>query len=243
MILVDRRVGCPRGENRMELAEQFAAKLQPSRVEELQYGDVAWEGHTGQLVGVEIKKINDAVSSMLSGRLADHQLPGMLQLYDYCYLIVEGYYRCDPESGLIQGYRGGGWRDIVSGRQRLTWQALDNWLTSIEALGGVRIRRTTTEAETVRTIQSLYGWWQKAEHRSLKVFNTAADAAAISRPGLVCRVAKELPMIGWERGIDVAKRFPTVRDLATADMESWLEIDGIGPGIAAKVWGAINGQQ
>lgn len=231
MILIDRRIG----------SVHYAKSLVPSQIEELEYGDAAFTGSGNRLIGIEIKKISDAVNSLLSGRFADHQLPGMLQLYDCCYLIVEGYYRCDPESGLIQGYRGGGWSDITSGRQRLTWQALDSWLTSIEMLGGVRIRRTTNEAETVRTIQSLYHWWQKDDHKSLKVFNTAADAAAVERPGLVRRMAAQLPMIGWQRSADVAKRFDSVRNMALAELDDWTAIDGIGPGIAAKVWGAING--
>lgn len=232
-ILVDDRIG----------SNHLAAKLSPSQIERLEYGDCCFTGASGQLIGIELKRINDCVSSLLSGRFADGQLPGMIEMYDVRYLIVEGYYRCDPEHGLIQGYRGGGWQDIISGRQRLTWQALDSWLTSIEVLGGVRIRRTTNEAETVRTIQSLYHWWQKDEHRSLKVFNTAADAAAVERPGLLRRMAAQLPMIGWQRSADVAKKFSNVRNMALAELDDWTDIDGIGPGIAAKVWGAINGQK
>lgn len=233
MILVDRRVG----------SVHYAKSLSPSQVEELQYGDIAFDSTGGKLVGIEVKKINDAVNSLLSGRLADHQLPGMLQLYDCSYLIIEGYYRCDPESGLIQGWRGGRWSDLTAGRQRLTWSALDNWLTSMETLGGLRVRRTTTEAETVRTIQALYNWWQKDEHKSLRVFNTAADAAAIDRPGFERRVAKELPLIGWERSKDVVKHFGTVYRMATAPISEWLKVDGIGPGIAGKVVAAINGDK
>lgn len=232
MILVDDRVG----------SVHYAKSLKPSQVERLEYGDIAFEGANGQLIGIEVKKINDAVSSLLSGRLADHQLPGMLGLYDQSYLIVEGYYRCDSESGLVQGWRGS-WRDITSGRQRLTWQALDNWLTSIETLGGVKVRRTVTEQETIQTVQALYHWWGKLDHKSLHVFNTAMDAAAIDRPGLCRRMAAQLPMIGWQRSADVAKKFRTVSAMANADRQDWMAIDGIGAGIADKVVKAINGER
>lgn len=230
MILVDDRVG----------SKHYASKLQPSQIERLEFGDIAFESVQGSLIGIEIKKINDLVNSLLSGRLADHQLPGMLRLYDHCYLIVEGYYRCDTGSGLVQGWRGGHWTDITSGRQRLTWKGLDGWLSSMELLGGIRVRRTVTEHETVQTVQALYTWWQREDHRSLKVFNTSADAAAIERPGLVRRMAAELPLIGWERSADVARKFGTVRRMVNAPIAEWLTVDGIGKGIAAKVQDALD---
>src|SRR5215469_505404 len=161
MIYVDDRVG----------SVHYAESLSPSEVTRLELGDICFEAINGQLIGIEVKKIGDAVSSLISGRLADHQMPGMLQLYDHSYLTIEGYYRCDPASGLVQGWQGR-WREMRCGREALTWQALDNWLTSIEAIGGIRIRRTITEAETVRTISSLYHWWQRGDHKSFKVFNT-----------------------------------------------------------------------
>lgn len=232
MILVDSRIG----------SKHMVDKLSPAQLETLEFGDCCFTGGN-RLIGIELKRINDCVSSLLSGRFADGQLPGMLQMYDVSYLIVEGYYRCDPQSGLVQGWRGGRWSDLVSGRQRLTWSALDNWLTSMETLGGLRVRRTTTEAETIKTIQALYNWWQRDDHKSLHVFNTASDAAAVERPGLLRRMAAQLPMIGWQRSADVAKRFTSVRNMALAELDDWTDIDGIGPGIAAKVWSAINGER
>jgi ERCC4-type nuclease len=229
VILVDDRIG----------SVHYAKSLHPSQVERLEFGDMAFESCAGKLIGIEVKKIGDAVNSLLSGRLADHQLPGLLGLYDCSYLVVEGYYRCDPDSGLVQGWYGKQWRDLSSGRQRLTWKALDGWLTSMEALGGLRVRRTVTEAETVATVQSLYHWWQRDDHKSLKVFNTAYDAAAIERPGLCRRMAAELPLIGWERSAAVAKHFGTVTAMVNASVDDWMAIEGIGAGIAGKVCEAL----
>ena len=61
------------------------------------------------------------------------------------------------------------------------------------------------------------------------------------RPGygrvvsLVRRVAKELPGIGWERSLLVEETFDSVRTMVNAPLEEWLEIEGIGKGIATKV--------
>lgn len=232
MIIVDQRIG----------SKHLVDMLPNAQLEFLEYGDVSFVGG-GKLIGIEIKTISDALNSMQSGRLADHQIPGLLAMYDVVYLIVEGYYRSDPESGVVQWRRGRDWTDAYSGHSRVMWSALDGWLTSMEILGGIHLRRTTSAKETAATIQSLYNWWQKDEHKSLRVFNTAADAAAIDRPGFERRVAKELPLIGWERSKDVVKHFGTVYRMATAPLSEWLKVDGIGPGIAGKVVAAINGDK
>jgi ERCC4-type nuclease len=232
-IYVDQRIG-----------SNHLAKLIPgSQLELLDYGDVCFESADGRIVGVELKTISDAISSMTSGRLADHQVPGLIQMYDVIYLIVEGYYRCDPDSGMIQWRRGKDWTDIYSGRSRVLWSSFDGWLTSMETLGGIHLRRTTSAKETAATIISLYQWWQKSDHKSLHVFNTAMDIAAIERPGFERRVAKEFPMIGWERSKDVAAKFKTVFNMVTAPVSDWLEIKGIGQGIATKVQNAIHGRK
>lgn len=231
MILVDQRTG-----------SNHLVKLIPgSQLELLEFGDVAFEG-CGHLIGIEIKTISDAISSMLSGRLADHQVPGMCQLYDIRYLIMEGYYRCDPDSGMVQWKRGKDWADIYSGQSRVLWKSLDGWLTSIEMLGGFKVRRTTSAKETAATIVSLYDWWQRADHKSFNVFNTAYDAAAIERPGLLRRMAAELPLIGWQRSADVVRKFGTVVAMVNADRQGWMSIDGIGAGIADRVVKAIHGE-
>jgi len=232
MIYVDDRIG----------SVHYAKALHPSSIERLEYGDLCFEAANGNLIGIEVKKIGDCVNSLLSGRFADGQLPGMLGLYDCSYFLVEGYYRCDPESGLVQGWQGKTWRDIQSGKQRLTWAALDSWLTSMEALGGLRVRRTVSERETVATVQSLYHWWQREDHKSLKVFNTAADAAAIERPGVLRRMAAEFSLVGWQRSAAVARHFGTVRNMVNAPISEWLEIDGIGKGIATKVQEELDAQ-
>jgi len=54
-------------------------------------------------------------------------------------------------------------------------------------------------------------------------------------PSLVRRVAKELPGIGWERSLLVEETFDSVRTMVNAPLEQWLEIEGIGKGIATKV--------
>ena len=233
MIYVDDRIG----------SVHYAKALFPSQIERLEYGDICFEGANGKLIGIECKKIGDLISSILSGRLADHQLPGMRGIYDYSYLIVEGYYRPDPESGLLQQWRGGNtWKALWTGRQGFTWSALEGWITSMEMLVGLHVRRTTDQRETVATVMALYHWWQKAEHKSLHVFNTAQDAAALERPGTLRRMAAQLPLVGWERSLEVGKKLAKVFERANTTESDWIIPGEIGPGIAKKIVKAIRGE-
>jgi ERCC4-type nuclease len=228
-ICIDDRIG----------SNHLAKLITNSEIARLDYGDACFSAVDNKLIGIEIKTIADAVSSMLSGRLVDHQIPGLLQMYDVVYLIIEGYYRCDPKTGIMQWRRGKDWGDIYSGSSRVTWNQFDGWLTSIETLAGIRVRRTTSTSETAMTISSLFTWWQKEEHKTLRVFNTVADAAAVERPNLCRRMAAQLPSIGWQRSSDVAIKFKTVERMVMAGKVEWMEIDGIGNNIADKVWEAM----
>jgi ERCC4-type nuclease len=227
MILVDDRVG----------SVHYAPALN-AQIERLEYGDIALEAN-GKLIGIEIKRISGAIYSLINGRLVDHQLPGMLGMYDHSYLIVEGLYRPEPETGIVQTWWGSSWHDCISGSQKITWNGFEGWLTSIESLAGIRIRRTANEKETVATIKALYHWWSKSEHKSLHVLHTAMETAAIERPGLLRRMAAQLPGIGWDRSAKVASHFGSIRAMVGAGVDDWMEIDGIGKGIATKVVEAI----
>ena len=57
----------------------------------------------------------------------------------------------------------------------------------------------------------------------------------LQQPSLMRRVAKELPGIGWERSLVVEAKWDSVRDMVNAPVEEWLELDGIGKGIASRV--------
>ena len=88
MILVDTRAGSN------ELIEPLLKAGLPVEEATLEFGDLAFlgrgEGGKKLTIGIEHKKMGDLVQSMTGGRLAGHQLPGMLGMYDRCWLIAEG---------------------------------------------------------------------------------------------------------------------------------------------------------
>ena len=247
MNLVDSRIG----------SSHYAQLLgERGEMAQLEYGDLAFSGQgpVGEIsIGVEVKKLNDALACMVDGRFTGHQVPGLVQQYDRAYLLVEGLWRPDPKSGVLQLGRGswdgdkfgGAWRDASSGYSRFTFRQFTGWLESVSALANIKIVRSNSEAETVQWVLSLEQWWQKPwkEHRSLQGFHEERpNAALMVKPPLRRRMAAELPGIGWQRSGEVAKKFATVKEMVNAPVEQWQEIPGIGGGIAAKVVAAIEGE-
>ena len=248
MILIDSRIGSS------HYAQHLGAQAE---LVQLDYGDIAFNGNsaTGPItIGIEVKKLNDALACMVDGRFTGHQVPGLVQHYDRAYLLIEGIWRPDPNSGVLQiglgswdgGKFGGAWRDASAGYQRFTYRQFTGWLETVSAMANIKILRSNSELETVSLVLSLYQWWQKEwkEHRSLQSFHEERpNSALLTRPSLVRRIASELPGIGWTRSGAVARTFGTVREMVNAPAEVWAEIEGIGKGIATKVVKAIRGEQ
>ena len=226
-------------------------------LQSLDFGDAAWLGLGPEempiLVGAEIKKLSDALQCMGNGRFIGHQLPGLVNSYNAIYLIVEGVWRRDRD-GIMLTPRHTGWVPVEFGCRRFMVRDFEGWLTSIETMSPIRIRRTESRRATVAAVMDLYHWWTAKEfdhHRTLCQFDNSQDMAPMLKPGLVRRVAAQLPGISWVRSHHVALKFDNVLEMATAGERDWEEIkwqtsdgrnQGIGKGTARKVVRAIRGE-
>jgi ERCC4-type nuclease len=243
MIRLDNRVGSG------DLSVFFEKWHVPYTLCRLEYGDCAIKGNgpngTTIEVGVEIKKVRDALNSICDGRFAGHQLPGLIESYHCVWLVLEGQFSCDYESGMLMFRKGRTMAPLTLGQRKFMFRDLDHWLTTMEARGGVRVRRTLSRMETARYIADLHSWWtgkEWEEHRSHLAFDEATvDSEILFRPNLVRRMAAELPGVGWTRSKAVAARFGSVVEMVLANREEWEECDGIGKGIAEKVTKALMG--
>lgn len=204
MILIDSRVG----------SKHLAALLGDNAIlTQLDYGDAAWSGN-GITVGVEIKTVLDAVSCLYSGRLADHQIPGLKASYDVVYLIIEGIWRPSPE-GVLQYFKWfpskketvcGQWMTAVN-RKPLMYSAFESWLQSLASLGGVSVRSTPSSDTTAALLLSLHNWYQRESHESFKAIHQAeGNGAVLSRPTMLRRMLALLPHIGWDRSAMLLSR-------------------------------------
>lgn len=198
-ILVDDRVG----------SRHLQPLIPHSELTRLEYGDAAFSTVDGRLVGIEVKRVSDAVNCLYTGRLADHQIPGLRQCYDIVYLVIEGVYRPEPGTGVLQLWREfdsskevkcGRWQDVTSGRKRLMYSSFVAWMTSLQVLGGISALSTDSAPTTAALLVSLYNWWQRESHDSLKTLHyPEGDGASLSRPTMLRRMLALLPHVAWDR--------------------------------------------
>ena len=249
MILIDPRFGSQREgqQSSHDIAGALTALGVAVESASLDFGDFAFLGNgpDGPIwVGVELKTIPDFVNGMLSGRLAGHQIPGLVERYQRVYLIVEGFYRAKRGSGLLEVPRGAGWQSLSVGKRPIFWADVEKFITGLEE-AGVRVRRTRTTHETARVIASvLHSFWSKDydEHRSFNVLYRPAVMQLIRDDEDTRRlrqVAACLPGIGWGRSKAVAETFGSIYALTQAEPGAWEGIDGIGKTIAEGAVKAI----
>jgi ERCC4-type nuclease len=247
VLYVDRRIGSA------EFAKLLADLRLPIAITTLAYGDFAFLG-TGDAgapvpIGIERKTIEDFTSSMWSGRLPGHQLPGLLQAYEDIWIVLEGVWRTNFQTGAVEVPKGPKkWRQIEAGSQVLSGKGLEAMMLTLELRGGVRFRHTRSKLETGRFLSSLYRWWTDGEgasghHSHLRLSSTRADKALLHTPSLCRVVAAQLPQVGWGRSGPVSRYFKTTEAMVNAPIDEWLKIEGIGQGIALKVWQALRSEK
>jgi ERCC4-type nuclease len=249
MISIDDREN-PRDNPSLDLQPLIESLGVKTKLDHLPYGDYCFVGNGPAgpgmaFVGVERKRIKDLLSSMRTGRLHGHQLPGMTGHYDFCYLIVEGIVRRNPENGLLEMGVSGSWREVTVGSSRFMADTLEHFLCTTE-LTQVTVRRTSGARESAEQLVSLYHYWNNklwSEHKSLKVIYTPPNpVVACGELPLVRRWAKELHGVGYEKSMAVADRFGSGRVLACAPVQEWVKIPGIGMGIAERAVKEICGE-
>jgi len=238
MILIDDRTG----------SKELYGLLPPGSAEicRLEAGDAAFVGcgpGKPMMIGIELKGLSDVLQCIGTGRFAGGQLPKLLRDYDVVYLIVEGAWRPGKE-GTLEKLARGGWQTVVLGTRVWMYRELDNWLTSIETMTGVRLRRTESERETAACILNLYHWWTDKEwdeHRSHLAFDRS-DRPTLVKPSLAIRVAKELSGVGYDRAGAVARHFHgSVREMVLAGEDQWKEVAGIGKILSRRIVDELNG--
>lgn len=241
-ILVDDRTGSA------DLAPHIAETRTPVELTRLEFGDAAWIGNgpDGAIVpvGVELKAIGDLLRVVADGRFAGHQLLGLKRNYGRIYLVVEGLVK-EGEDGELLVRRGPIWAPVSWGRRNWRYAEVDGWLATMEELGGVRVRQTTSRQQTAKLLVNLHNWWtskQYEEHRShLADYVVPPPPGWLVPPNLVTKMAKEIPGFGWERGRAVGAKFRSPREMANAPASEWATIKGVGKGLSIRAVAAMEG--
>lgn len=252
MILVDGRFGTAKAHASVQrqVTDLLQARGLPVEITALSYGDFAFLGHgpddTLLSVGVELKTVADFVQAMQTGRLAGHQVPGLLDTYQRVYVVIDGVCRARRGSGLLEVPRGRSWAPLYLGRRPVVWSDVERFIVSLEE-AGVRVRRTRTPHETAALIGTVvYPYWQKPydAHATLGTLYVPTPFALTQDDEATARLRRVLVSlktgIGYGRSKAVAAHFRSLYGLVTADAAAWRGIPGVGAQTVADTRAAIH---
>ena len=217
-------------------------------LQRMDFADFAFDGHGPHgrcRIGIERKKLRDLIGSMETGRLVGHQLPGLLENYDYIWIIVEGLFRGDPHEGTLEEPRRGKWIPVQIGRRRFDFATVDNFLNSLAIQTPCKVKICGTAHDTAIAVLNLYSWWQKdwRSHKSCKtIYDPFPARAYILKPTFLRRVANVLPGVGWEKSEPVDTYFGSVLDMCIATVDQWQQLPGIGKTLATRIIKLLNGE-
>lgn len=247
MILLDDRIGSG------ELLPRFRPYGVSVSKERMQFGDMAWEGWGPKgkcMVGVERKRIDDLVQSIQEKRLSGHQLPGMVEHYDYGYLVVEGIWKTGVDGELMVLDNRDGRGKFVS--RGMPTRAIHNYLMGLTLRAGMIVWRTADDRETVEFVVDQYRMWTEKkwdEHKAHQAIYAGKGVfqggdingegrrlcLRVRKAGPVELVALMVPGLGEKLAYRVGKKFGSVLSMACASEERWGEVKGISRQGAVKI--------
>lgn len=247
MILIDNRIGSK------ELAPYIHTR---SRLTRLEYADFMFMGHGANgpvKVGIERKVIGDLVSSISSGRLSGHQLIGLLESYGYTYLLVEGLWRPNPQSGILEKMKGRKWVNISHGNRKFMARDIWNFLNTLAVMCGVVVIYTDNIKQSGYWIDSTYHWWSKGwdQHKSHLQFKNQLPPTSgtqqkmklhVHRPTPFERILVGITGLGWETVGKLKRRFNSPLEVAMATEKALMEVDGVGRKTAQTIIREMRGE-
>ena len=233
MILIDDRTGSA------ELAPFIKT---PTAITRLEYGDFSFVGNGPDgpvVVGVERKTVMDLVSSIASGRLSGHQMVGLIEDYDWVYLIVEGQWKADYRTGVLYRLNNNNrWVKVRLGRRVFKAFGIYNFLNTVRVMCDIIIVKVNDMHETALWLDGTYKWWDKPweMHKSHSQFQVRQKHASLVKPSLTTRIAKEFSGVGWDKAIAVGDLFNSPLELAQATVDELMRVPGIGKVLAHTMY-------
>jgi ERCC4-type nuclease len=212
----------------------------------------AGEGPKGPaLIGIERKRIKDVLSSIRTGRLSE-QLVRMLNYYDYSFLVLEGTFRTNWHSGILEDKYGRDYSPVYVGKSTFLGLELESALTSILSATPVRYLRTRSDRETVEWLISLNHAFSSPWDKQLSkvtAIHQQEQYATVGKASTIRRVTNSLSGLGWEKSGTLEQNYASVWDMMSTDSncpcirpaKDYEKLPGFGKVISKRVWDQLHG--
>lgn len=204
----------------------------------LSSGDVSFYGcgrdETTISIGIEVKEITELLSSLISGRLQDTQMRGMINDYDdgHRWILHYGRYRPSPADGMIQTWKEGhfqrraGWytfkmkmRDRHGNLIEKTYpySALEAFKCCSAKEYGFDFVRVEDVIEACQWLGVLYRTWTRPyhTHKSMNVFDKSQDVKSKLRREQIEERMKSGQFVVTGKSSEDDKRNKRLRDMAS----------------------------
>lgn len=206
----------------------------------------AGEGPKGPcLVGIERKRVKDMLSSIRTGRYAGEQIPKMIDHYDFKFLILEGRFRTNWYSGVLEEKYGRDYAPVTVGKSTFLGLELDSFLIANVLCTPIRVQRTRDPQETVEFVMALHHRFNKPWDDNLKhvaAIHEPEQYATVGKASTVRRVAHTLDKVGWEKSGTIEQNFNSVADMVAAGPKDWEKLPGFGKVLSQRIWAQLHGQ-
>ena len=211
------------------------------------------EGPKGPcLVGIERKRIKDMLSSLRTGRLIGEQIPKLFTHYDYTILILEGTFRTNWHSGLLEDKYGRDYSPVLVGSTNFLGLELESAIASLLAATPIRYIRTRTPKETVEWIVSLNHAFSKPWDQQLAkvtAIHQPEQYATVGKASTVRRLSYALSGLGWEKSGAIEQNFGSFWDVMSTNpncpcirpAKDYTRLPGFGKVLSQRVWDQLHG--
>lgn len=197
-------------------------------------------------IGIERKKIYEDFPRCLQTHHHLDQLRRMKRTHRVVYLLIEGVFRIDPDTNLVQVLSWGARRDDpnrqwVDTNPTANYTGMMRHLESVRWSMGVHVVFTRSFMETCRWLDALYGWWQKPFEEHSSPFMYQQPFTLQGEIPMIRRILGTLPGVGWKLSEVLAQHIPNpaaMNSMTEADLKA---IPGIGEGRARDILNAWHG--
>ena len=224
LIWVDSRVGSK------ELLPALRRAGVRAELAKLDSGDFVFEGRGPEgpvSVAIERKTIPDLVDSLQSGRLQGNderaQLHRLRAAYDFVWLLVEGLWETDKHGQLV--------RRSLHGTKPLkgchmTGDGLTKALVSLEVKGGLRVRQTASQAQSVAFLVALLRWWTEKAWDGHSTLLTPYAGHTAGHLSIFREMVMKLPTVGVSASKAIELKFnSSLARLLQSTVSDWASLE------------------